>query len=89
MSYTQHTTFHGRLVIIGFGCIGQGVLPLLLRHIKGLTPDRITIVTAEDKGLAEAQKYGVVLHVRPIVPFHRTVPSVLTRRGTHPAPAGR
>ena len=31
-----YTTFHGRLVIIGFGCIGQGVLPLLLRHIKGL-----------------------------------------------------
>ena len=25
--------FDGRLVMVGFGCIGQGVLPLLLRHI--------------------------------------------------------
>ena len=24
---------HGRLVMLGFGSIGQGVLPLILRHI--------------------------------------------------------
>jgi homospermidine synthase len=30
---TQHAKFAGRLVIIGFGSIGQGVLPLLLRHL--------------------------------------------------------
>ena len=28
-----HAKFDGRLVIIGFGTIGQGVLPLILRHI--------------------------------------------------------
>jgi homospermidine synthase len=29
----KHVAFGGRLVIIGFGSIGQGVLPLVLRHI--------------------------------------------------------
>ncbi len=50
--------FAGRIVFVGFGSIGQGVLPLILRHI-GITSDRITIVTAEDKGRSEAQHYGV------------------------------
>ena len=39
-----HTHFPGRLIFIGFGSIGQGVLPLILRHVGGLTADRITIV---------------------------------------------
>jgi homospermidine synthase len=46
------------MVIIGFGSIGQGVLPMLLDHIE-LTADRITIVTAEDRGNEIAKKYGV------------------------------
>jgi homospermidine synthase len=54
-----HVTFPGRLIIIGFGSIGQGTLPLILRHIGGLTPDRITIVTADDRGRAEAAHYGI------------------------------
>jgi homospermidine synthase len=54
----QHTTFPGRLVMVGFGSIGQGVLPLILRHIE-LDPTRITIVTAEERGHAEAREYGI------------------------------
>src|SRR5207244_6894154 len=50
--------FPGRILFVGFGSIGQGVLPLLLRHV-GITPDRLTIVTAEDKGSEEAAKYGI------------------------------
>jgi homospermidine synthase len=53
-----HVNFAGRIVFVGFGSIGQGVLPLILRHI-GTSPDRITIVTAEPKGRAEAEHYGV------------------------------
>jgi homospermidine synthase len=44
--------------LVGFGSIGQGVLPLILRHI-GTSADRITILSAEHKGAAEAQHYGV------------------------------
>ncbi len=53
-----HVEFPGRIVLVGFGSIGQGVLPLILRHI-GLPPGRITIVTAEDKGRSEAERYGI------------------------------
>ena len=35
--------------MLGFGSIGQGVLPLILRHID-MPRDRITIVTAEERG---------------------------------------
>jgi homospermidine synthase len=53
-----HVEFPGRMLFIGFGSIGQGVLPLVLRHIR-IAPERITIVTAEDKGQEEAAKYGI------------------------------
>src|SRR5277367_5516378 len=53
-----HVNFTGRIVMVGFGSIGQGVLPLILRHI-GTSSDRITIVTAEDQGHVEAEEFGV------------------------------
>src|ERR1700719_1029013 len=53
-----HIEFPGRILLVGFGSIGQGVLPLILRHI-GIAPERLTIVTAEDKGNEEAAKYGI------------------------------
>jgi homospermidine synthase len=53
-----HVRFPGKIVFVGFGSIGQGVLPLILRHI-GTSSDRITIVTAEDRGRAEAEEFGV------------------------------
>jgi homospermidine synthase len=59
MSTAQiHLDFPGRILLIGFGSIGQGVLPLILRHI-GIPPERITIVTAEEKGHEEAARYGI------------------------------
>src|SRR4051794_36255495 len=54
----KYTVFPGRLVIVGFGSIGQGVLPLLLRHID-LRPDQITVITAELRGHEVAEEYGV------------------------------
>jgi homospermidine synthase len=57
-SHKVYVDFPGRIVIVGFGSIGQGVLPLVLRHI-GTTPDRITIVTADDGGAKEAAEFGV------------------------------
>jgi homospermidine synthase len=57
-SHEVHVKFAGKIVMVGFGSIGQGVLPLILRHI-GTSADRITIVTAEDAGRAEANHFGV------------------------------
>ena len=50
--------FPGRIIIVGFGAIGQGVLPLILRHI-GCPPSRITIITAEEQGQEEAAGFGI------------------------------
>src|SRR4051794_30014672 len=60
-----HVQFPGRLVFVGFGSIGQGVLPLILRHV-GMTPDRITIVTADERGEKEAAEYGVKFIKHPL-----------------------
>jgi homospermidine synthase len=57
-SHEVHVKFPGKIVMVGFGSIGQGVLPLILRHI-GTSADRITIVTAEDAGRSEASHFGV------------------------------
>jgi homospermidine synthase len=54
----KHALFRGRLVIIGFGSIGQGVLPLLLRHLD-IDPAQIAIITAEPRGHQIAAEYGV------------------------------
>ena len=58
MSDKKHTGFAGRLVIVGLGSIGQGVLPLLLRHIE-MPAERVAIVTAEQRGHAVAAEYGI------------------------------
>jgi homospermidine synthase len=63
----KHIAFSGRLVIIGFGSIGQGVLPLLLRHLE-VGAGQITIITAEPRGHEVAAEYGI-----------RFIETVLTR----------
>jgi len=63
--FPVHVQFPGRLVFVGFGSIGQGVLPLVLRHI-GIKPERITIVTADESGKREAAEYGIKFVVNPL-----------------------
>jgi len=54
-----HAKISGPIVMIGFGSIGQGVLPLILRHI-GIKPSQITIIAEDDRGgLPETERYGV------------------------------
>jgi homospermidine synthase len=60
-----HVQFPSRIVMVGFGSIGQGVLPLIFRHV-GITADRITIITADQAGLKEAAEYGVKHIVNPL-----------------------
>jgi homospermidine synthase len=62
---TKYLKFRGRLVIVGFGSIGQGVLPLILRHID-MKANQVTIVTAEDRGQKEAKDLGVRFLVEPL-----------------------
>jgi homospermidine synthase len=54
----KHVSFPGRQVMLGCGSIGQGVLPLILRHID-MPKDRVTIVTADARGRDVAAECGV------------------------------
>jgi homospermidine synthase len=62
---TQLASFGGRMLMVGFGCIGQGVLPLILRHIA-IAPEQIRILCADREGEAVAAEYGVALEELPI-----------------------
>ncbi len=76
-----HVEFPGRIILVGFGSIGQGVLPLLLRHL-GVRAERIIIVTAEDTGGAEAAQLGVrVIHEPLTRENYRRVLGPLLGRG--------
>jgi homospermidine synthase len=61
----KHVAFSGRLVMLGFGSIGQGVLPLILRHID-VPKDRIRIVSGDARGEDIAASYGVSFEVHPL-----------------------
>jgi homospermidine synthase len=61
----KHIAFSGRLVMIGCGSIGQGVLPLILRHID-IQPSQITILTGDERGHDVARAYGVTFVVDPL-----------------------
>src|SRR4051812_17512662 len=81
MTHPVYVNFPGRLVFVGFGSIGQGVLPLVLRHI-GIAPDRITIVTADDAGRQEATEYGIKFIKQPLTrENYQQVLSPLLNRG--------
>lgn len=53
----KHLRFDGRLLMIGFGSIGQGVLPLIVRHLE-IDPARITILSPDAGPQAIAAEYG-------------------------------
>lgn len=61
----KHVKFDGRILIVGFGSIGAGVLPLLLRHID-IPAANVAIVTAEEHGREEAAHYDVRFMLEPL-----------------------
>jgi homospermidine synthase len=64
MASTVHlATFPGRLVMLGFGSIGQAVLPLLFRHL-GLKPARARIVKTRPDASGIAAEFGVEVIVQ-------------------------
>jgi len=77
----KHVAFGGRLVMLGFGSIGQGVLPLILRHID-LPRDRISIVSGDPRGQHIAAEFGVRFAIEPLTRAnYREVLTPLLRSG--------
>ncbi len=63
----QWASFDGRLLMLGFGSIGRGLLPLLLRHIA-IAPERIAIMSPESAWGAMAAAQGVAYEVDALTP---------------------
>ena len=63
--HKKHASFSGKMLMIGFGAVGQGSLPLILRHID-MRPEQIAIVTANEFGKDIAAAYGVRFRVEPL-----------------------
>jgi homospermidine synthase len=61
----KYASFSGRMLMIGFGAVGQGSLPLILRHID-MRPEQIAIVTANEFGKDIAAEYGIRFRVEPL-----------------------
>lgn len=57
--------FSGKILIIGFGSIGQAYLPILLRHFD-VAKKNITIVTGDNRGEKIAKKYGISFVIEPL-----------------------
>jgi homospermidine synthase len=56
-----------RFLLIGFGAIGQGLAPLLVKALQ-IAPSRITAWAADLEGAAVAQAAGIRLQLQPLSP---------------------
>jgi homospermidine synthase len=61
----KHVAFSGRLLMLGCGSIGQGVLPLILRHID-MPKENISILTSDRRGSAVAAAFGIAEEILAI-----------------------
>jgi len=64
-STSKHASFPGAVVVLGFGSIGQAMLPLLFRHID-IPPGRVTIVSRSEDKTGIARKFGVAFIAQPL-----------------------
>jgi homospermidine synthase len=62
-----HASWEGPIVMIGFGSIGRGVLPLILRHIK-CKKSQITILDPSDLNKKIASKAGIKFVQKGLTP---------------------
>lgn len=54
----KYLKFDKNILIVGFGSIGQAVLPLIFRHID-IKPAQVKIITKKKDGIEVAKAYGV------------------------------
>ncbi|HEU4593009.1 MAG TPA: saccharopine dehydrogenase NADP-binding domain-containing protein [Steroidobacteraceae bacterium] len=70
----RETAFTGRVIIIGCGSIGQGVLPIIRRHIPLEGAERLLVLSANEEGRGLAQKCGARFEHAHLTPAnHRRI----------------
>lgn len=62
MDWERYAHIKGKIVMLGFGSIGQAVLPLLLRHLD-VTPQQIVILARAPDQYGIAAQYGVAFYM--------------------------
>ncbi len=74
-----HAAWNGPIVMIGFGSIGRGTLPLILRHIK-CDPKQITVIDPDSSRSQLAVSQGVNFVKQAITPknFRKILKPLLT-----------
>jgi homospermidine synthase len=67
-----------KIVLVGYGSIGQALTPMLRRHFPEL--ESIRAFAADDRGVAVAQQYGVLFALHPFTAdnFQRVLAPTLT-----------
>src|SRR3954468_10924936 len=64
-NHTKHVSFKGRVVMLGFGSIGQATLPIVLRHL-GVAAENMTIISRSPDKTGIAKKLGVAFVAQPL-----------------------
>lgn len=57
--------FNKKIILLGFGCIGQAILPILINRLNS-SPSQILIITDENSGISLAKKYAVNFFIQKI-----------------------
>jgi len=56
-SYNTLLEFRGRIVILGFGSVGQAILPLIIRHFR-VPESNLVVVEKDDNSILFKDRYG-------------------------------
>jgi homospermidine synthase len=65
--HIKYAAFGARIVIVGFGSIGQGALPLLMRHLA-IRPAQVSIITRDEDGRQVAAEHRVEFNLAALTP---------------------
>lgn len=61
----KRTLFENKIIVLGFGCIGQALLPFLVTKLN-IPSSKIIIITAEDSSIHIAKKFLVKIIIQKI-----------------------
>ena len=55
--YEKYAEFHGKILIIGYGSVGQAILPVILRHLV-VDPKNITVLERDNHRQIFIKRHG-------------------------------
>ena len=76
--WKKHAAFTGPIVMVGFGSIGRGTLPLILRHID-CQREQMTVIDPDDSHRAQVEAEGIAFVKEALTPenYRQIISSLL------------